>query len=102
VSVSVFETNIRVLGSLLSNHMLASDPDLNLMPGYQVPPLLPAPRHGRAACAFSLRGRQHRLHCAGAQGGLLKLAIDVGSRLVRPRARTHSRFARMLDVMGGK
>ncbi len=34
--MSVFETNIRVLGSLLSNHMLASDPELDLMPGYQV------------------------------------------------------------------
>jgi hypothetical protein len=36
VTVSVFETNIRVLGSLLSNHLLASDKELNLMPGYQV------------------------------------------------------------------
>mmetsp|Transcript_24831 Transcript_24831/g.59085 ORF Transcript_24831/g.59085 Transcript_24831/m.59085 type:complete len:543 (+) Transcript_24831:178-1806(+) len=34
VTVSVFETNIRVLGSLISNHLLASDPTLNLMPGY--------------------------------------------------------------------
>jgi len=50
VSVSVFETNIRVLGSLLSNHLLASDPKLALMPAYN--------------------------------GELLKLAIDVGSRLL--------------------
>ena len=28
VNVSVFETNIRVLGGLLSAHVLASDPDL--------------------------------------------------------------------------
>uniref|UniRef100_A0A7S4PR72 alpha-1,2-Mannosidase n=1 Tax=Guillardia theta TaxID=55529 RepID=A0A7S4PR72_GUITH len=34
VTVSVFETNIRILGSLISNHLLASDKDLNLMPGY--------------------------------------------------------------------
>lgn len=34
-TVSVFETNIRVLGSLISNHLLAQDEKLNLMPGYQ-------------------------------------------------------------------
>jgi len=33
-SVSVFETNIRVLGSLISNHLLAKKPELNLMPDY--------------------------------------------------------------------
>ena len=32
--VSVFETNIRVLGSLISNHLLAKDATLNLMPDY--------------------------------------------------------------------
>jgi len=31
--VSVFETNIRVLGSLISNHLLAEDPALALYPG---------------------------------------------------------------------
>ncbi|CAN0447301.1 unnamed protein product, partial [Scytosiphon promiscuus] len=30
VDVSVFETNIRLLGGLLSAHLLASDPDLGL------------------------------------------------------------------------
>ncbi|KAJ1495828.1 glycoside hydrolase [Baffinella frigidus] len=35
VTVSVFETNIRVLGSLISNHLLAEDPDLKLYPGYK-------------------------------------------------------------------
>ena len=34
-TVSVFETNIRVLGSLISNHLLAKDEKLNLMPAYQ-------------------------------------------------------------------
>lgn len=34
VEVSVFEANIRVLGGLLSAHMLASDPTLGLYPGY--------------------------------------------------------------------
>jgi mannosidase alpha-like ER degradation enhancer 2 len=33
-TVSVFETNIRVLGSLISNHMLAKNKDLRLMPEY--------------------------------------------------------------------
>ena len=34
VSVSVFETNIRVLGGLLSSHLLAIDPDRGLTDGY--------------------------------------------------------------------
>ena len=51
VSVSVFETNIRVLGSLISNHLLASDEKRGLVPGYD--------------------------------GVLLKLAIDVGLRLLQ-------------------
>jgi hypothetical protein len=34
IVVSVFETTIRVLGGLLSSHQLASDPKLNLVPGY--------------------------------------------------------------------
>eukprot|EP00750_Incisomonas_marina_P018678 INCI3118.2.p1 GENE.INCI3118.2~~INCI3118.2.p1 ORF type:complete len:786 (+),score=106.15 INCI3118.2:257-2614(+) len=34
IVVSVFETTIRVLGGLLSSHQLASDPELNLVPGY--------------------------------------------------------------------
>ena len=34
VVVSVFETTIRVLGGLLSAHLLASDPTLNLVPDY--------------------------------------------------------------------
>ena len=36
VAVSVFETNIRVLGGLLSAHMLAVDEQLGLMQGYTV------------------------------------------------------------------
>ena len=31
VRVNVFEVNIRVLGGLLSSHLLALDPDLNLL-----------------------------------------------------------------------
>ena len=34
ISVSVFETNIRVMGGLLSAHVLASDASLRLMPSY--------------------------------------------------------------------
>ena len=34
VSISVFETNIRVMGGLLSAHVLASDASLALMPSY--------------------------------------------------------------------
>ncbi len=33
VDVSVFESNIRLLGGLLSAHLLASDPALGLYPG---------------------------------------------------------------------
>ncbi|GBG30893.1 Mannosyl-oligosaccharide alpha-1,2-mannosidase [Hondaea fermentalgiana] len=33
-TVSVFETTIRILGGLLSAHLLASDPDLAIMPDY--------------------------------------------------------------------
>ena len=32
--ISVFETNIRVMGGLLSAHLLATDPSLHLMPTY--------------------------------------------------------------------
>ncbi|CAN0594729.1 unnamed protein product, partial [Laminaria digitata] len=32
VDVSVFESNIRLLGGLLSAHLLATDPDLGLYP----------------------------------------------------------------------
>mmetsp|Transcript_34240 Transcript_34240/g.78128 ORF Transcript_34240/g.78128 Transcript_34240/m.78128 type:complete len:509 (-) Transcript_34240:63-1589(-) len=34
-TVSVFETNIRVLGGLISGHMLAANKELDLMPGYK-------------------------------------------------------------------
>mmetsp|Transcript_9059 Transcript_9059/g.31890 ORF Transcript_9059/g.31890 Transcript_9059/m.31890 type:complete len:857 (-) Transcript_9059:45-2615(-) len=34
VDVSVFETTIRILGGLLSAHLMASDADLRLFPGY--------------------------------------------------------------------
>ena len=45
-----FETTIRVLGSLLSAHLLASDPELGIMPEYG--------------------------------GALLRLAVDLGNRLM--------------------
>lgn len=35
VNVSVFETNIRVVGGLLSAHLLASDKEMNIMPSYK-------------------------------------------------------------------
>ena len=50
VRANVFEMNIRLLGGLLSAHLLAEDTKLGLMPGYQ--------------------------------GGLLALALDLGSRLL--------------------
>ena len=50
VRANVFEMNIRLLGGLLSAHLLAEDTKLGLMPGYQ--------------------------------GGLLTLALDLGSRLL--------------------
>ena len=50
VRANVFEMNIRLLGGLLSAHLLAEDTNLGLMPGYQ--------------------------------GGLLALALDLGSRLL--------------------
>ena len=50
VRANVFEMNIRLLGGLLSAHLLAEDTKLGLMPGYQ--------------------------------GGLLPLALDLGSRLL--------------------
>ena len=50
VRANVFEMNIRLLGGLLSAHLLAEDIKLGLMPGYQ--------------------------------GGLLTLALNLGSRLL--------------------
>ena len=50
VRANVFEMNIRLLGGLLSAHLLAEDTKLGLMPGYE--------------------------------GGLLALALDLGSRLL--------------------
>lgn len=50
VRANVFEMNIRLLGGLLSAHLLAEDAKLGLMPEYQ--------------------------------GGLLGLALDLGSRLL--------------------
>lgn len=59
-TVSVFETNIRALGGLLSAHLLAIDPRLNLMTGPY-----------------------------DAKGGLLTLALDLGRRLL-PALQTDS------------
>ena len=59
-TVSVFETNIRALGGLLSAHLLAIDPRLGLMS---------APYDAR--------------------GGLLTLALDLGRRLL-PALQTDS------------
>ena len=87
VQVSLFETNIRVLGGLLSAHLLASG---------------------------QLPGAEH-LTVDGYRGELLRLAVDVGERLLSafdgcsklPRAfvrlcaareRTHARRARAVAV----
>ena len=51
VKANAFEMNIRLLGGLLSSHLLAEDAKLGLMPG-------------------------------GYEGGLLDLALDLGTRLL--------------------
>ncbi len=51
VKANAFEMNIRLLGGLLSGHLLAEDARLGLMPG-------------------------------GYDGGLLNLALDLGTRLL--------------------
>lgn len=66
--MNVFEVTIRVLGGLLSGHLLAIDKELNLLEG----------THRR------LSGYTLSFHCLGApyNGELLKLAIDLADRLM--------------------
>lgn len=75
--VSVFETNIRVLGGLISAHLLASG---------------------------SIKGAEH-IAIPGYRGDLLRLAVDVGERLLSafdgcgklPRAFAHLRGGKALQ-----
>lgn len=60
VNVSVFETTIRILGGLLSGHMLAVDEHLGIYSGSD-----PATSE----------------MCRSYDGGLLRLAVDLGDRL---------------------
>jgi mannosidase alpha-like ER degradation enhancer 2 len=60
VNVSVFETTIRLLGGLLSGHMLAVDEALGIYRG---------------------RDPGAREQCRAYSGGLLRLALDLGERL---------------------
>ena len=58
VNVSVFETTIRVLGGLLSGHMLATDENLGIY-----------------------TDQNNGEYCRGYDNGLLRLAYDLGERL---------------------
>lgn len=60
INVSVFETTIRILGGLLSGHMLAVDEHLGIYNGNNLETIE---------------------HCTSYDGGLLALAIDLGERL---------------------
>ena len=62
VRVSVFETTIRIIGGLLSAHMLASPEHVGLLPDYEQ---LTRPTNRTSS-----------------YGALLGLAIDVGERLL--------------------
>lgn len=80
VRVNVFEANIRLLGGLLSAHVLASDTDIALMPNYNVRRSLPSALPACALCcsvgALTAMARRH------GQGSLLVLAEDLGTRLL--------------------
>ena len=68
VRVSVFETTIRVIGGLLSAHMLASSKYVGLLPNYlsyQRP-----------------KNIGEKIHTQAEEGALLTLAIDVAERLL--------------------
>jgi hypothetical protein len=90
--VSVFETNIRVLGGLLSAHLFAVDASLGLMRGYVPPTTL----GGRALRERAKRAAKARAAGAGEagkggrtgayEGELLMLAADLGERRM-PRRR---------------
>ncbi|CAM9975227.1 unnamed protein product, partial [Heterosigma akashiwo] len=85
LNVSVFETNIRVVGGLLSAHALAASPRARV--GHRELPARPAPRprrpgrrRGRAVAGG--RGRGSRAQRASGGRELLALAADLGERLL--------------------
>ncbi|CAM9806758.1 unnamed protein product, partial [Discosporangium mesarthrocarpum] len=76
-NVSLFETNIRLLGGLLSAHMLASDKDLGLYDHQVVAGVEPDKEDGGGAGGGTYRGE------------LLSLALELGNRLL-PAFRTRT------------
>lgn len=88
-SLSVFEASIRLLGSLLSNHLLASDPQLAIFPG---PTELPS--SWQPASQSQQQPQHSQTGSAPAYDGcMLSLAKDLGERLLaafpsRPNSNT--------------
>ena len=76
-TVSVFETNIRVLGGLMSAHLLAADEATGFAARTPSADPRPAPRPVLKPCAACPSGQ-----VPGYKGGLLDLAADLGSRLL--------------------
>lgn len=81
VRVNVFEATIRLLGGLLSGHILASDSNLGLMPDYEVWSIMLLRHPAGFAC-----DDVSWLSCADAttlvQGELLSLGQELGNRLL--------------------
>jgi mannosidase alpha-like ER degradation enhancer 2 len=80
VNVSVFETTIRILGGLLSAHLMAIDPKLAIYvrTGLLFPPVRGLTRDG---ALFQEPGQDHPV-IAPYDGRLLNLAVDLGERLM--------------------
>ena len=70
VNVSVFETTIRILGGLLSAHLMAIDPLLSIYPTY--------PYHSSSSSFSSSENSEVESY----EDGLLYLAMDLGDRLL--------------------
>jgi len=97
VFVSVFEANIRGLGGLLSAHRLAADPQLRIYDTALHCPAVgdPNAEGADARCAEAMCGTASRLRLgngarqcllpvppAGADGQLLAMATELGTRLL--------------------
>ena len=82
MNVSVFETTIRILGGLLSAHLFAIDPSLNIY------------RSGNAALSHTNQEDINKRSVSDDMlpvydGRLLALAVDLGDRLL-PAFRTRT------------
>lgn len=77
VSVSVFESNIRIIGGLLSGHLLANDSRLTLgcEGGEEPPPSVSWPSAAAPPSAATCGRRWY-------DGALLHLAVDLANRLL--------------------